>query len=301
MSHRILVVEDDHQLRHIVVETLEDEDYIVKGAAHVAGAVALSEKMHFDLVVTDVRMPDTNGIEGFMLLKKRLPELKCVVMTGYADLPPKKLAVEVGVSEYIYKPFPLDELIAVVDRVVHSKKWALFYSNIIQKGPLRVLAGVFHALKKDRLSEVNEIRAQVFESLYLAISCDRYLAQGDEGDLSKSVIPKDTANGLYYQLDNWDRDYEKYLRSPSEEAALQLLETYRELFEKFTAFIRSGAGLAEPGRLNPAEFNSLYKAIQEGQITPQEFFFAPALRLAEPHSLKDSPKLLELQQKMWHA
>ena len=302
MSHRILVVEDDHQLRAIVTETLEDEDYLVKSAINVEDAVKLSEKNRFDLVVTDVRMPGTNnGIEGFVLLKKRHPELKCVVMTGYADLPPKRLAIEVGVSEYIYKPFPLDELLSVVDRALHDKKWALFYSNIVQKGPLRVLSRVFHALKKDRLSEVNEARARVFNALYLAMNCDRVLAKDDRGEMSQKVLPKDTANGLYYQLEQHDVEYEKYLTHSTDEAASKLLKIYGELLEKFNAFVRSGAGLTEEGRLSSEEFNHLYKSVQEARINSKDFLLAPALRVADTYSLRDSPELLELRRKMWSS
>lgn len=298
MLHKILVVEDDYQLRQIVVETLEDEGYSVNGAAHVKDAVKLADKNRFDLVVTDVRMPDVNGIEGFVMLKQRLPDLKCVVMTGYSDLPPKVLAVEVGVSEYIYKPFSLSELVAAVDRVVNSKKLALFYSNVIQKGPLRVLTGIFHALKRDWISNVNEMRAKVFHSLYLAIRCDTYEAVG-EGEFGHSVIPRDTANGLYFQLECEDLEYEKLLSNPNDEAAKQMLFSYENLYQKFQAFVRSRAGLFEEGRIDPKQFAQLYRAVQENRIASTEFLLAPALRIADRETLRASPELLELRARMW--
>jgi|GEM_PF-591062 len=298
MAHKILVLEDDYQLRQVVIETLEDENYIVKGAAHVRDAVKLASSHPFDLAVTDVRMPDINGIEGFVMLKQILPELKCVVMTGYSDLPPKVLAVEVGVSEYLYKPFSLPELVTAVDRVVNSRKLALFYSNVIQKGPLRVLTGIFHALKKDWASEVSEMRAKVFHSLYLAIRCDANEAVG-EGELFRNVIPKDTANGLYYQLDQQDIVYEKFLGAPSPIAARSLLQEYQDFYQKFQAFVRSRAGLLEEGRIEAKLFSRLYKSIQSNEIAPAEFLLAPVLRTANPQTLRASPELLNLRKKMW--
>lgn len=301
MSHRILVVEDDHELRNIVAETLEDDDYVVRSAMDVATAVKLSERERFDLILTDVRLPGPdNGVEGFKILKKRLPDLKCVVMTGYANLPPKRLAVEIGVSEYIYKPFTLSELLAVVDRVIQDKKWAIFYSNIVQKGPIRVLARAFSALKRDRVSEVNEARAKVFNALYLAINCDRDPGRDkDGGQMGELILPKDTANGLYYQLETLDTEYEQYLSQPTAEMAKKLLQIYGELLERFNAFIVRRAGLVEKGRLEVKEFNCIYESIQKGRIRPNDFLLAPALRVADKSSLRDAPELLELQRKMW--
>lgn len=303
MSYRILVVEDDHELRNIVMELLEDEDYFVKGAANVRDAVKLSEKMPFDLVVTDVRMPNSeNGVEGFELLKKRLPNLKCIVMTGYSDLLPRKKAIELGVLEYIYKPFTLDELLSAVDRVANDRKWALFYANVIQKGPLRVMTRIFQALKKDNVSEVNEARAQVFSALYLAISSDRDPAKAKDGTLSERVLPERTANGLYYELECCDADYESFLNEPKKETGERLIRQYTELLERFKAFIRTGMALVPKGQLEPhRKFLHLYRAIQARAVNFHDFLLAPALRVADTVELSDSPELLQLKQKLWGA
>lgn len=301
MSNRILVVEDDRELRNIVVELLEDEEHDVESAADVREAVALSEKMTFGLVVTDVRLPNSeDGVEGFYRLKKRLPDLKCIVITGYSDLLPRQRAIELGVKEYIYKPFTLDEITSAVDRVINDRKWALFYANVVQKGPFRVLSQIFQVLKKDKLSEVNEARAHVFNALYTAISSDRNPGRSKDGTWGADILPKRKANGLYFELDSLDSDYESYLSSPDNKAAERLITAYNELLERFKAFIKSGMPLVPKGELEPHEkFLILYEAIQAKEITLNDFLLAPALRVAGFRELADSPELLKLKKKMW--
>lgn len=293
------MVEDDLEMRRMILDLLEDEGYFVRGAACVGDALKLADKTPFNLVVTDVRMPGTDGVDGYVLLKRRLPDLRCIVMTGYSDFAPKELAVTVGVSGYLYKPFSLDELINLVDQVVNDKKWALFYTNIIQNGPLRAFCSIYKAFKKDLLTEVNEARARVFEALFIAIASDKNPAHLHGA--GRNVLPKDTANGLYYQLEQQDLAYEEYLRSPNDREAKSLIQAYQQLLERFIAFVRSGAGLTEPGRLELGQFNTLYEAIQAGRINLHDFLLAPALRLTSAASLRDSPELKRLKMKMWEG
>lgn len=303
MPHKILVVEDSPDMRAVVVDTLEDEDdYLVQSASCVQEALKLARKTRFDLLITDVRMPGENGIEGFVELKKLHPGLKCIVITGYSDLPPKELAVLVGVSGYLFKPFVLPEFSNLVDQVINDKKWALFYSNVIKNGPFRALGAIFRALKKDYTQEVNEARNKVFEALFVAISSDRMGALSEKGGESLTqMLPRDTANGLYFQLDQKDAEYERFLSEPTAEAAKQLRLAYEELYERFAAFIRTSAPLLASGRLDRGQFNVLYEGIQSGAVSQRDFLLAPALRSASLSSLRASPELWAMRERVWGA
>ena len=65
--------------------------------------------LHFDLVITDVRMSGVDGVDGFVLPKEKLPELRCIVMTGYADDEVPVRAIKIEVDDYLYKPFQVAE------------------------------------------------------------------------------------------------------------------------------------------------------------------------------------------------
>lgn len=285
-------------MRHVILETLEDEDYEAKGAANVEEALKIAEKHRFDLVITDVRMPGTeDGVQGFGLLKRKFPNLKCIVITGYADHPPKVLAVELQVSDYIQKPFPLDELLKSVDRVVNEKKWALFYSNTIQKGPLRVLSGLFRSLKKDKSAELSAVRGQLFQTFYLSVRCDKERPHAQ--NTPTELLTRDTANGLFYQMDKCDVRYKAYLDDPDDKTADALIKEYSELLERLSAFVRCQAPMLDSGRFERTAFNSLYKALQAGKVTPQELELAPALHGLSQFELDSSPELAKLKTKLW--
>ena len=72
MSSSILVVEDDLNMQELIVEFLEDEGYMAQGASCSKDALSLASRFQFDLVVTDVRMAGVDGVDGFVLLKKKL-------------------------------------------------------------------------------------------------------------------------------------------------------------------------------------------------------------------------------------
>jgi response regulator RpfG family c-di-GMP phosphodiesterase len=122
MSHvtspaaRILVVEDEPSLRKILRVFLSGEGYDVTSAPDVPEALALMEHEHFDLVLTDLRLPTRSGIELLEEVRTRLPTARTVLMSGDADVPALVRAVERGVDAVLLKPFPLEELRAQIEQ-----------------------------------------------------------------------------------------------------------------------------------------------------------------------------------------
>ena len=114
----ILVVEDDPSLLMVVSETLRDAGYLVWEAGDGESALGII-KTHpdIDLLITDVKMP---GMNGYQLVDAGLalrPELKVMLMTGYAQDPiPKKIA-QAGI-QVLHKPFDFDKLPDFASRVL---------------------------------------------------------------------------------------------------------------------------------------------------------------------------------------
>jgi len=107
---RILIAEDERPFRVLLFEELQEENRLVKTAANGLEALELLKKEDFDLLITDLKMPQMGGIELLKEAKKLRPELLVIVITGYASLETAILALKEGAYDYIRKPFSLEEL-----------------------------------------------------------------------------------------------------------------------------------------------------------------------------------------------
>jgi response regulator RpfG family c-di-GMP phosphodiesterase len=104
------VVEDDRVLRELIGRFLARLGYKVSTAAGVPEAVELLESEAFELVVTDLRLPTSSGVELMLVVRSRQPDARTILMSGDADLPTVAVAVERGVDAVLLKPFELEEL-----------------------------------------------------------------------------------------------------------------------------------------------------------------------------------------------
>ncbi len=107
---RILIAEDERPFRVLLFEELQEENRLVKTAANGLEALELLKKEDFDLLITDLKMPQMGGIELLKEAKKLRPEILVIVITGYASLETAILALKEGAYDYIRKPFSLEEL-----------------------------------------------------------------------------------------------------------------------------------------------------------------------------------------------
>jgi DNA-binding NtrC family response regulator len=117
----ILVVEDEEGVRIVVRAALEQVGYRVTTAANGVEATRLLEDEHFGLVLTDVLMPDKDGIEIISDLRREYPELPVIAMSGGGRLPRDgylAIARHLGAHAILEKPFTVDELLATVDRLL---------------------------------------------------------------------------------------------------------------------------------------------------------------------------------------
>ena len=107
---RILIAEDERPLRVLLSEELQEENRRVKAAANGLEALALLREEEFDILITDLKMPQMGGIELLKEAKKLRPDLLVIVITGYASLETAIMALKEGAYDYIRKPFSLEEL-----------------------------------------------------------------------------------------------------------------------------------------------------------------------------------------------
>ena len=113
----ILVVEDGQSQREMLRDFLKEEGYPVSEAENGEGALTKLREEHFDLVLTDYRMPGMDGMALLQAAKQLNPEVDVVVMTAFGTVETAVSAMKAGASDYISKPIDLDELKLLIDRI----------------------------------------------------------------------------------------------------------------------------------------------------------------------------------------
>jgi len=119
---RILVVDDEPGIREIVGTILEEDGYQVRRAASVREARDHLAADPFDLVLTDLKMPGEDGLALVREIRERFPDMATVIFTGYASVDSAIEALRLGISDYMKKPFRLEEIKRTVERVLGNRE-----------------------------------------------------------------------------------------------------------------------------------------------------------------------------------
>jgi len=113
----ILVTEDEPMVRIVVVETLQDAGYNVREASDGVEALEILEASQIDLLITDIQMPRMNGYQLAEAAMARWPNLKIVLVTGYAREGVPSAIASAGLRT-LQKPFDLDRLPALMSELL---------------------------------------------------------------------------------------------------------------------------------------------------------------------------------------
>ena len=111
---RVLVIEDNPDLRDYLRLALESERYDVLTARNGKEALGVLDGHAVDAVITDLFMPEMDGIETIAALRRRLPGVKVVAMSGRPGVDYLTVAKELGVTQTLRKPFEIDELLTAL-------------------------------------------------------------------------------------------------------------------------------------------------------------------------------------------
>ncbi len=124
MKARILIAEDDANIRLGLVATLESEGYAVTAAADGAQALKLFPQEKFDLVLLDVMMPKASGYEVCRELRSRGERVPVLFLTAKGEEIDKVVGLKLGADDYVTKPFGVHELLARVEALLRRGKMA---------------------------------------------------------------------------------------------------------------------------------------------------------------------------------
>ncbi len=118
---KILIIEDDVALCNILKRFLEKNKFEVDVSYSVFEGNNKLKKSSFDIVFTDLRLPDGDGIEILSYVKNNYPETQVVLMTSYAEVQTAVKAMKKGAFDYISKPFNPDEVLGVINNAIFEK------------------------------------------------------------------------------------------------------------------------------------------------------------------------------------
>jgi two-component system, OmpR family, copper resistance phosphate regulon response regulator CusR len=132
---RILLIEDETRIQSFVRRGLEAEGYGVVTADDGPDGLALARSGEWDLVVLDLLLPGMNGLRVLQELHRERPRLPVVILSARGDLRTKLKGFELGATDYVAKPFALDELLARVRAQLRRGTWG-DDGNLVRVGDL---------------------------------------------------------------------------------------------------------------------------------------------------------------------
>jgi signal transduction histidine kinase len=116
MSKRVLVVDDELHGRELCCEFLESDGYVLESAEDGRKALDLLTAKPFDILLTDIQMPEMDGVTLLKEAKKLNPSMEVILMTAYAGLPSAIEAIRFGAYDYLMKPFNREFLLNTIRR-----------------------------------------------------------------------------------------------------------------------------------------------------------------------------------------
>lgn len=124
-KQRILVLDDDPVVGLSCKRILGAEGYLVSTVTRGEDAIKRISNEEFDLLISDVRLPDIYGIDVLQETKTIQPKTDVVIITGYPTLEDAKESIRLGALEYLEKPFTPDFMLNVAKRVFDKRGWIL--------------------------------------------------------------------------------------------------------------------------------------------------------------------------------
>jgi len=121
-SNRLMVVDDEQVIRDVLSDFFTSENFVVESISSAEDALKELESKHYDLVLTDMKMPGLSGIDLLEQIRERKLDTLVIIMTGFGTVDTAVAAMKLGAFDYINKPFKLDELIQVIRRAVSHQR-----------------------------------------------------------------------------------------------------------------------------------------------------------------------------------
>ncbi|MBM4308252.1 MAG: sigma-54-dependent Fis family transcriptional regulator [Deltaproteobacteria bacterium] len=263
-SEKILLIDDSPEILKNLSEHLTLEGYDIRVASDGTSGISMIDKGFYDIILTDMKMPEADGMEVLKYVKEHSPESICIILTGYGTIRNAVEAIKSGAFDYLTKPVKMDEIKITLERALEYRN--LKRENLNLRNQLK---------KKYQFKNIigeSPAMQSVFEKVEKVADTDSTVLILGESGTGKELI----ARALHYNSYRREGPF-----VPVNCAAIpsELLES--ELFghEKgaFTNAIRTRIGrfelahggtlfLDEIGDMNPNLQSKLLRVLQERQF-----------------------------------
>ncbi len=170
----ILVIDDKNSMREMVSQTLAEEGYSVESASDGREGIEKAKEKTFDLVITDMKMPEMGGLEVVSNIKEINDETAVIVMTAYGTIETAVMAMKQGAYDFLTKPFDTEHMLLLVETALKSQR--VVAENEILREELDYRLGMGEIIgKNEKIIEVLKLIQKV------AVSDASVLLQGDSG------------------------------------------------------------------------------------------------------------------------
>ncbi len=175
MKPRILIIDDEPEIRELYRNFLETEEYEIHEAQNGQEAFRMAGEKSFDLYITDIMMPEMNGVDFMKVLKMIDPDAVVIIVTGYDDMEYTREALNYGAFRFLTKPINMKEFLQVVELGLIERR-QLFRTTNNEK--LKRL--------KDKLNSNPDLQEKVFNKLedfllYIEQQGASYIEMGGHG------------------------------------------------------------------------------------------------------------------------
>ncbi|RMD91809.1 MAG: sigma-54-dependent Fis family transcriptional regulator [Calditrichaeota bacterium] len=262
---RVLIAEDDRNTLTGLVEILQEEGYETVGVDNAKKALRYLEREHFDILLTDLRMPEMNGMQLYEQSLAVAPEMKTIVMTAYSSVKDAVDAMKRGVYEYLTKPLDLDELFVILQKAVAEQE--LQRENEELKHKLR------GSYRFENIIGKSEPMQKVFQTIVKVAKSDATILIRGESGTGKELV----ARAIHY---NSPRSEKPLVEISCASFPETLLESELFGYEKgaFTGAMNRKAGrfelanggtifLDEIGEISASVQTKLLRVLQEKEIS----------------------------------
>ena len=162
---RLLVVEDDRQLRDQLAQGLIDRGFVVDVAGDGREGLYYATEYDYDLAIIDLGLPEIAGIDLVIALREAQREFPVLVLTARGDWQEKVKALDAGADDYVVKPYQLEEIVARVNALV--RRAAGHTNSTLQFGPLQLDLSAKRVMLNGEAVELTAYEYKLLEYLVL--------------------------------------------------------------------------------------------------------------------------------------
>lgn len=224
--YKILVVDDEKLIRNGIISKIKYHKFSFDEILQSHDGIDAVEKIknnHIDIVIADIRMPGLNGLEMIKLAKTIKPEIKFIVISGYAEFEYAKQAINIGAIGYILKPIGDNELVDMLNKAIYQ---------LDKENNLLEISSRNSELKKYcQTIECEQRLNQIFHQIKVtksSIPDEKIIAIPEEFDCFLSIIHIDHASYTTSLFNERDTELMKF-------AIINILDEYMDQYKKIIA------------------------------------------------------------------